>query len=88
MKKERDARPVSVTPATAARMLDIHYDTLRKGLMDRDVFTLLRPHGRGAGKRVYIPTDEIEVYGLTRDELAVRDLRASKGRLPKTRGRG
>lgn len=81
MKKARDAKPVSVTPMTAARMLDMHYDTFRKSFMAADVFTVLRPKGRGVGKRCYIPTDEVELYGNTRDELAVRNLRAEKGRL-------
>lgn len=81
MKKARDAKPISVTPATAARMLDLHYDTFRKRLMGRDVFTVLRPHGRGIGKRCYVMADEVEVYGATRDELAVRDLRVKAGRL-------
>ncbi len=80
-KKPRDAKPLSITPATAARMLDMHYDTFRKKLMAADVFTVLRPDGRGIGKRCFVMTDEVELYGETRDELAVRNLRAEKGRL-------
>lgn len=75
---------ISVGMPTAARMLDLHYDTVHE-MVSRDVFTVLAPNGRGAGKRVYLFTDEIERYGETRDELAVRALRVEKGRLKKGR---
>lgn len=87
MKKAAPGKPVSVTPMTAARMLDMHYDTFRKQFMGRGVFTVLRPKGRGIGKRCYVMTDEVQLYGETRDELAVRNLRAEKGRLPKARAK-
>lgn len=75
MRKPQDVRPVSVSPSTAARMLDLHYDTVRD-MIHRGVFTVLAPEGRGKGKRIYLPTAEVELYGSTRDEQAVRDFRA------------
>jgi hypothetical protein len=72
--------PVSVTPRTAALMLDVSYDHFRKKHLrpGEETFTVLRPYGVGVGKRCYIPTDEIEVYGRTRDVAAVAAFRAEK----------
>jgi len=77
---------VRVTPATAARMLDVHYETVRD-LITKRVFTVIAPNGRGPGKRYFLLADEVQVYGETGDELAVRELRAQKGRLPDERSR-
>lgn len=72
-----ELKPLSVTPVVAARMLGIHYETIRD-LLARDVFTVLAPKGRGVGKRVFIPTDEVELYARTRDEAAVQQFRKGK----------
>lgn len=45
------------------------------GMIDRGVFTILAPQGRGIGKRLYFRTDELNVYAETRDEEAVRKFR-------------
>jgi hypothetical protein len=76
-------KPVSVKGFTAARMLDIHYDTLAK-LIDEGVFTVISPDGRGRGKRLFLLVDEIEVYGRTRSAEAVREFRQSKEATPAT----
>lgn len=82
---ERRVERISVTISTAAAMLDLHYQTIRK-LMREGVFTTIAtPKGRGRGKRVYVFVDEIKCYGETRDPAAVLELRARKGRLPKGR---
>ena len=79
MSAKAKIEPVSVNPATAAAALDMHFETFRD-LMTRGVFTVLAPNGRGIGKRVFIPFDEVKLYGETRDELAVKELRHSKRR--------
>lgn len=84
--KRQPVKPITMKPSTAAQHLDVHYDTLIK-MVARDVFTAIRAQGRGRGKRVFLYTDEIELYATTRDEMAVRNLRAEKGRLPKERSR-
>lgn len=71
--------PVSVSLKTASRMLDVAYDTV-SDLVKRGVFTALAPKGRGRGKRVFIPTAEVELYGATRDEKAVKEFRKSKAK--------
>lgn len=58
-------------------MLDLSYDKVLD-LIERDVFAVLAPYGRGRGKDLFVFTDEVELYGRTRNEQAVRDLRAQK----------
>lgn len=82
--KREPVKPITIKLRTAAEYLDLAYDTMGK-LLARDVFTAIRAQGYGRGKRVYVHADEIELYARTRDELAVRNLRAEKGRLPKSR---
>ncbi len=77
---------IRVTPATAARMLDVHYETVRD-LITRGVFTVLAPNGRGCGKRMFLLADEVEKYAVTGDELAVLALREAKGRVKDARPR-
>ena len=84
--KAPQPKPITIKLRIAAEYLDIAYDTLWK-MVAREVFTTIRAQGRGPGKRVYVYADEIELYATTRDEMAVRNLRAEKGRLPKERGR-
>lgn len=73
--------PVSVTPRTAAKMLDLAYDTVRR-LVDSEVFTRISSSHRGVGKRYYLHTDEVRLYGETRSEDAVKKLRQEKRRMP------
>lgn len=75
-----EVAPLRVTPRMAAQMLCVHYETVRQ-LITRGVFTIVAPNGRGPGKRYFLLADEVTRYGETGDELAVRDLRARKGRL-------
>lgn len=58
-------------------MLDLSYDKVLD-LIDRGVFTVLAPYGRGRGKDLFILTDEVELYGKTRSEQAIHDLRSQK----------
>lgn len=76
----KQIEPVSVTQQTAANALDMHYETFRD-LVTRGVFTAIRPDGKGRGKRVFVMWDEVKVYGETRSEDDVRDLRFKKKRL-------
>lgn len=75
-------KPITLPVRSAADQLVMPYHSITK-MLAREVFTTVRPQGHGRGKRVYLFADEVELYATTRDELAVRDLRARKGRLPK-----
>src|SRR5690348_4385373 len=79
-----DVKPIRVPPRVAAKMLSVHYDTLHD-LITKGLFTVIAPHGRGMGKRIYLMTDEVEKFAVTGSELAVRELRLQKGRLKKGR---
>jgi len=67
-------KPVRLAPKAAAEVLSIHHETLRE-LIARGVFTVICPRGRGVGKRIYLLTEEVEIYG-TRGEEALREHRA------------
>ncbi len=85
-KKREPVKPITIKLRTAAEYLDLNYDTMGK-LVARGVFTPIRAQGYGRGKRVYVHADEVELFALTRDELAVRNFRAEKGRLSKVRAK-
>jgi hypothetical protein len=72
-----------VSIATAAAMLDVHYETLRD-VVSRGVFSIIAPKGRGLGKRIYLYPDEVAAY-VGVDELAVRSVRQRMGRILSTR---
>ncbi len=67
---------VRVPPKTAARMLSLALASFND-LMSRDLFTVIAPRGRGRGKRLYLLTEEIEIYG-TRGEDALRNFRDAR----------
>ena len=75
-------KPITLPVRSAADQLVMPYHSITK-MLAREVFSTVRPQGQGRGKRVYLFADEVEVYATTRDEMAVRNLRAQKGRLPK-----
>lgn len=77
-KTEAD-KPLRYKMTEAARMLRIHYETLRD-LVKCGVFTVIAPKGRGVGKHIYLHPDEVELYA-TDGEDAVREYRARTGRL-------
>ncbi len=74
--------PIRVTPSMAATMLSLHHDTVYE-LIATGIFTVIAPNGRGSAKRIFLFTDEVTRYAETGDPLAVRTLRADKGRLKK-----
>jgi hypothetical protein len=81
--RHADVKPLLATPATVAHLLACSYDAALL-LINSDVFTAKRPHGRGRGMRVRVMYDEVEVYALApsgSEELAVRDYRIKHGRL-------
>lgn len=77
-------KPVRVTPRDAARMLAVHYETLRD-LVARDLFTVIAERGRGVGKRYYLLTEEVEIYGSLGAD-ALREHRSRKKTKPSRRG--
>lgn len=77
-------KPVRLTPRAAAALLSIHYETLRD-LVNRDVFTVIAEGGRGVGKRYYLLTEEVEIYGSLGAD-ALREHRSRKKTKPNRRG--
>lgn len=74
----------TVAYPTAMALLDISRTTLDR-LCDREVFTVVRPRGKGRGLPVFLWADEVDVYASTRDELAVRALRVKMRRVKRQR---
>ena len=70
----------------AIRALRLSRSSLDR-LLAREVFTAIRPQGKGRGGRIYLFIDEVELFAETREADAVRELRARKRRLPKRRER-
>jgi len=63
----------------AARRLGMGSSTMQR-LCARGVFTVIRPDGKGRGKRAYVFTDEVDAY-LTGGEDAVRTVLVRTRRL-------
>jgi len=54
-------QPLRITTRTAATMLDLKLDAVRR-LIKQGVFTPLVPSGRGRGKRLYLRPEEVQAY--------------------------
>jgi hypothetical protein len=77
-KRNPRIEPLRLSPRSAAIRLDVHYDTVHD-LIARGLFTVIAPLGRGQGKRIYVPKDEIDAFALGGEE-AVKELRYEKQR--------
>lgn len=78
-----DDRPFRVPVKEAAQLLRMHPETLR-ALVATGIFTIIpyRAGERGVGKRYYLLTEEVEIYGK-RGEEALREFRARSKSSPK-----
>lgn len=70
--------PRTIRPVAAAALLDIDPRTL-SGLVTAGVFSVIGRRGRGLRHRLY--RDEVELYDVTRDADAVRELRLRARRI-------
>lgn len=77
--KKESPRPLRVSIREAARMCSVSYGTIHSEVQAQ-VFTVIAASGRGRGKRVYIPTDEVDAYAFGGPD-AVKSLRYKLGRL-------
>jgi hypothetical protein len=75
-KRNPRIEPLRLSPRSAAIRLDVHYDTVHE-LITRGLFTVIAPLGRGQGKRIYVPRDEVDAYALGGEE-ALKELRYEK----------
>ncbi|WP_020469123.1 hypothetical protein [Zavarzinella formosa] len=74
-------KPVTLNGSDAAAMLSIGLSKFN-ALSHENVFTLIAdPRGRKSGRRIFYHTDELEIYGETRNPERVREFRREIGRL-------
>lgn len=73
-----EPRPLRLPLPEAARMLRLTPDYLRR-LTHEGVFTLVRPNGSGAGKRIYLLPAEVEAYAVGGAD-AVAELKSQKAK--------
>jgi hypothetical protein len=77
-KDRHGLKPVRMKPRTAAKHLDIGYDSMLD-LIHRGLFTVFDNGKRGRERRIHVPTEEVEIYGAKGEE-ALREHRAKKKR--------
>lgn len=70
--------PLRMKPRTIAVYLDTGYDTVLD-LIHRGIFTTFDNGKRGLGRRIHVPTEEVQAYA-SGGEDAVREMRAKKKR--------
>jgi hypothetical protein len=72
--------PIRISLANAARLIGEDPSTLRRRVA-RGVFSVIRPNGKGLGRRTFLRFDEVKVFAETADEDAVRRLRIRMRRM-------